>query len=214
MLVPVFNDYKLLRVQVYEYLREQMRTGALKPGDTIKINELIKKLGVSRTPLREALLLLHAYGFVSILPQRGIIINDLTVEEVKKIYEIVGGLESRLILSVFEKIDKPELDRMKRINEEMLSSLKTDKFNYYERNLAFHDVFINLSENKQMINLIKTFKQRLYEFPVKDFGDKWKKINYKEHNKFILLLGKNQIKEAAEYLRDVHWHFKYPESFK
>lgn len=211
---PTLKDYKLLRVQVYEYLREQMRTGKLKPGDNIRVNELIKELGVSRTPLREALLVLHAYGFVAILPQRGIIIKDLTVQEVKDIYELLGGLESRLLLSVFDKIGKSELDRLKRINEEMLEALSNNKFNYYERNLAFHEVFIKLSENQQMINTIRIFKQRLYEFPEKEFGGKWKKINYKEHKKFIRLLEKNQIKAAAEYLRDVHWQFKYPESFK
>jgi len=211
---PKLKDYKLLRVQVYEYLREQMRTGKLKSGDIIRVNELIKELGVSRTPLREALLVLHAYGFVTILPQRGIIIKDLTVQEVKDIYELLGGLESRLLLSVFDKIGKSELNRLKRINEEMLEALSNNNFNYYERNLAFHEVFIKLSENQQMINIIRIAKQRLYEFPEKEFGDKWKKINYKEHKKIIRLLGKKQIKEAAECMRDVHWHFKYPESFK
>jgi DNA-binding GntR family transcriptional regulator len=210
----IFNDSKLLRTQVYEYLRDQMRLGELRPGDYIKVNELIEKLGVSRTPLREALLLLQADGFVTILPQRGIIINDLKVHEVKYIYEILGGLESRLIISVFDKIGKKVLDEMKRINEEMVLALSDEKFDYYERNLSFHDVFISLSDNLQLVGLIKTFKQRLYDFPKKDFGNKWKKINHKEHLKFIRLLQKNLVKEAAEYLRDIHWRFKYPESFK
>jgi DNA-binding GntR family transcriptional regulator len=209
----IFNDSKLLRTQVYEYLRDQMGLGELRPGDYIKVNELIEKLGVSRTPLREALLLLQADGFVTILPQRGIIINDLKVQEVKYIYEILGGLESRLIISVFDKIGKKVLDEMKRINEEMLLALSDEKFDYYERNLSFHDVFISLSDNLQLVGLIKTFKQRLYDFPKKDFGVKWKKTNHKEHLQFIGLLKKNLTKEAAEYLRDVHWRFKYPESF-
>jgi DNA-binding GntR family transcriptional regulator len=213
MLQLITNDSKLLRTQVYEYLRAQMRLGGLRPGDYIKVNELIEKLGVSRTPLREALLLLQADGFVTILPQRGIIINDLKVQEVKYIYEILGGLESRLIISVFDKIGKKVLDEMKRINEEMLLAISDEKFDYYETNLSFHDVFISLSDNLQLVRLIKTFKQRLYDFPKKDFGVKWKKINYKEHLQFIGLLKNNLAKEAAEYLRDVHWRFKYPESF-
>ena len=213
MLQLITNDSKLLRTQVYEYLRAQMRLGGLRPGDYIKVNELIEKLGVSRTPLREALLLLQADGFVTILPQRGIIINDLKVQEVKYIYEILGGLESRLIISVFDKIGKKVLDEMKRINEEMLLAISDEKFDYYETNLSFHDVFISLSDNLQLVRLIKTFKQRLYDFPKKDYGVKWKKINYKEHLQFIGLLKNNLAKEAAEYLRDVHWRFKYPESF-
>lgn len=214
MTLPTISNGQLLRTQVYDYLRDQMRLGVLKPGASIYISELSEKLGVSRTPLRDALLLLQANGFVTILPQRGIIINDLTVQEVKYIYEILGGLESRLLISVFDKIGKKELDAMQRINEEILLALSDEKFDYYERNLSFHDVFINLSDNRQLVDLIETLKRRLYDFPKKDFGDKWKKINHKEHLQIIRLLQKNLVKEAAEYLRDVHWYFKYPESFR
>jgi len=210
----VENDRYLLRNQIYKYLQQQMRIGALQPGAFINMNELIEELGVSRTPLREAFLLLQANDFVTIFPQRGVRINDLTVQEVKYIYEILGGLESRLIISVFDKIGEKKLDEMKRINEEMLLAITDEKFDYYERNLFFHNVFIDLSDNRKLVNLIKTLKQRLYDFPKKDFGDKWKKINHKEHLKFIRLLQKNLAKEAGEYLRDVHWRFKYPESFK
>ena len=86
MLPPTISNGQLLRTQVYDYLRDQMRLGVLKPGASINITELSEKLGVSRTPLRDALLLLQANGFVTILPQRGITINDLTC----KIAELTG----------------------------------------------------------------------------------------------------------------------------
>lgn len=210
----VENDKYLLRNQIYEYLREQMKIGVLQPGNFINMNEMIAELGVSRTPLREALLLLQANNFVTIFPQRGVKINDLTVPEVEHIFEILGGLESRLIVSVCDKIGENTIDEMKKINEEMLVASTDENFNYYERNLRFHDVFIRLSDNRELVNLIKILKQRLYDFRKKDFGDEWKKINYKEHINFINLLEKNLFKEAAEYLRDVHWCFKHPESFK
>ena len=120
MVLTTISNGQLLRTQVYDYLRDQMKLGVLKPGASINIKELSEELGVSRTPLRDALLLLQANGFVTILPQRGIIINDLTVQEVKYIYEILGGLESRLLISVWDKIGKKELDEMRRINEELL----------------------------------------------------------------------------------------------
>lgn len=213
MLLLKIEDSQLLRTKVYNYLREQMRLGVLKPGAFIKISELSKKLGVSRTPLRDALLLLQAAGFVTILPQRGVVINDLTVQEVRDIYEILGGLESRLLISVSDKIGKKELDEMKQVNEEMLLALSDEDFDYYERNLAFHNIFIKLSDNAHLVDLINTLKRRLYDFPKKDFGDKWRKINHKEHQKIIKFLQKNLIKEASDYLRDIHWRFKDPESF-
>jgi len=214
-LKPIVEDDRyLLRNQIYEYLREQMKIGVLQPGAFINMNELIKELGVSRTPLREALLLLQANSFVTIFPQRGVQINELTVQEVNYIFEILGGLESCLIVLVSDKIGKKELDEMKKINEEMLLAITDENFDYYEGNLHFHDVFISLSKNRELVSLIKTLKQRLYDFRKKDFGEKWKKINYKEHLHFIRLLEDNLAKAAAEYLRDVHWQLKHPESFK
>ena len=69
------NHYQLLRTQVYEYLREALRTGKIKPGMFISINQVVKELGISRTPMRDALLQLQTEGFVTFLSQRGIRIN-------------------------------------------------------------------------------------------------------------------------------------------
>ena len=99
MPIETLHRNNLLRVQVYDYLQHQMLIGALKPGASISVNTMIKELKVSRTPLREALLLLQEQGFVTIVPQRGVKINLLTLEDVKDIYEILGGIESRVIMA-------------------------------------------------------------------------------------------------------------------
>jgi len=80
---------------------------------------MIKELGVSRTPLREALLLLQEQGFVSIQPKRGMKINALTMDDVKDIYEIWGGIEARIILSVFDDLRGKEIQQMKALNDEI-----------------------------------------------------------------------------------------------
>ncbi len=79
---PILN-IKSLKEQVYEHLREQMRTGGLRPGAAIDMEETSKRLGVSKTPLRDALLQLEMEGFVTILPRRKIVVNVLTLQNIR-----------------------------------------------------------------------------------------------------------------------------------
>jgi len=65
---------------------------------SVSMNELMSNLGISRTPLRDALLQLHNEGFVTFLPQRGIRINELSPQDIEDLYEILGALDSRVLL--------------------------------------------------------------------------------------------------------------------
>ena len=205
---------QLLRVQVYNYLQEQMRVGALEPGASISVSRMISELGISRTPLREALLILQEQGFVHIMPQRGVIINALSLDDVKDIYEILGGIESRVLLSVFDRIGAPEIAQFEKLNEELESSLAAgDIARHNEANVQFHDVFILLSENERLLKYVKHLKMQLYDFPRRDYGRQWNKSNLDEHRVFLQLIQSKDSLRAADYLRDVHWEFKYPDSF-
>ena len=204
----------LLRVQVYNYLEKQMRVGVLEPGASISVNTLIKELGVSRTPLREALLLLQEQGFVSIQPQRGVRINELTLEDVRNIYEILGGIESRVILSVFDKLGSKEIKQMKKLNKKIESSLAAnDIIAHNQANVDFHEVFLNLSTNQRLLRYVKNLKMLLYDFPRRDYGKQWNEKNLFEHREFIHLIENGKAVEAADYMRDVHWEFNPPDSF-
>lgn len=205
---------QLLRVQVYDYLQEQMRLGTLEPGAAISVNKLIDELGISRTPLREALLILQEHGFVTIMPQRGVIINALTLDDVKDIYEILGGIESRILLSVFDQIGKAELERLEMCNKKMEHSMEAGDIAGHNRaNVQFHDVFLQLSKNERMLKYVNNLKMQLYDFPRRDYGRQWNEKNLDEHKVFLHLIRENKALDAADYLRDVHWEFKHPDSF-
>ena len=89
---------KSLKEQVYDYLRVQMNEGRLRPGAFLNLNDISRELGMSRTPLRDALFQLESEGFVTIFPRRGVVVNSLTLEKIRNIYEILGALESAALL--------------------------------------------------------------------------------------------------------------------
>jgi len=200
------NPYQLLRTQVYEYLREAMRTGKIRAGMFISINQVVKELGMSRTPLRDALLQLQTEGFVTFLPQRGIRINEITDQDLDDIYEMLGALDSRALLSVSDRLGTKEVSRMKKINERMLRVIDNKKFNqYFELNTDFHNVYLDLSTNQPLLKHVNILRQRLFEFNYRpEWLEKGSPITYTEHLTMIDLIEKGRCHEAADFMRDVH----------
>ena len=206
---PTIINRNLIRTQLYDYLRQQMTNGKMQPGSILEAKKLMRELAVSQTPLREAFLQLQADGFVTIMPQRGVKINALNWEDIKEIYEIIGGLESRVIISVFDRIGDAEIEKMKQINEEMLNvDPRKDLHQYYDKNIEFHNVYLNLCNNQRIVNLIKKHRQILFDFAKRDYGRKWEKDNYIEHLEIIKLIEKGDAKKTAEYIRDMHLTLK------
>ncbi len=207
-----------LREQVYKYLRNSLKNGVLKPGAMINIDRLGKDLGISKTPLKEAFIRLETEGFVTIIPRRGIVANQLTSSDVKNIYEIVGALEANTLILVFDKLTDGHIKRMKMSNLEQEQALEADEFDrYYQLNIDFHNIFIDLSENNLLSKLTHPLKQRLYDFPTREYWKQWEHVHLEEHRRFIDCVEQNDPLGAAKIWKDEHWgwskHLPYFDKF-
>jgi DNA-binding GntR family transcriptional regulator len=208
----IYNSagYQLLRSQVYEYLRNELKAENLKPGMFVSMNQIMQNLGISRTPLRDALLQLQNEGFVTFLPQRGIRINELSQQDIENLYEMLGALDSRALLSVCGTMGPSQTKKMKKINQEMLENISDSKFNWYwDLNTEFHNVYLNLSSNLPILRQINIIRQRLFEFGKKDWRRKMREMNYTEHLTMIELIEKGDAIAAADFMRDVHCVINY-----
>lgn len=212
---PTKTSPRSLRQQVYEHLRALMNRGRLRPGSYLDLNALAEEMGISRTPLRDALLRLEAEGFVEILNRRGVRITELTLDRIRDIYEILGGLESAALTSVSDRITPEITARMRELNEEMVRALDASDFaRFYEANLAFHDCYLNLSTNAELVRQVHILKQRLYDFPrLEGFVPEWERASTGEHQALVELLEQGKVGEGAALLRDVHWSFSYQEPY-
>ena len=200
----------LLRTQVYEYLRNELKAENLKPGMFINMNLIMKNLGISRTPLRDALLQLQTEGFITFLPQRGIRINKLSQQDIEDLYEMLGALDSRVLLAVFDQIGSFEIEQMKTLNQEMRKNISGSTFaRYWDLNTDFHNVYLSLSSNKPILNQINIIRQRLFEFGKKDWIRKMREMNHGEHLIMIEMIEKGDAVQAADYMRDVHCVINY-----
>jgi DNA-binding GntR family transcriptional regulator len=211
---PLFNT-KSLKEQVYDHLREQLRTGEILPDSDINLDETSRKLGVSRTPLRDALLQLEAEGFVTIYPRRAIIVNALSLQDIRNYYEIIGALESTALLQAFDKIAATGIEHLEKLIEQMREAIDQDDFDlYYSKNLEFHDTYLNLCANENLVKIVRTLKKRLYDFPrQKGFVKDWELASIEEHRQLISFIRQGRAADAAAHIRDVHWSHQVQEKY-
>jgi len=212
---PTLLQTRSLREQVYDFLRAEMARGGLQPGGFLDLTELAARLGVSRTPLREALLHLESQGFVTVLPRRGFRLNALTLDDIRHFYEIIGALEAAALRSVGPSLGPPDFARMRRLDAAMADAVAARDFDrYYDANLAFHDVYLRRSDNARLVSQVHLLKQRLYDWPRREsMVQAWEQHSVVEHEDFLALLERGAIGEAAAHLQNVHWSFAVQEPF-
>jgi DNA-binding GntR family transcriptional regulator len=171
------------------------------------MDNLSAELEISKTPLREALIKLECQGFVTMMPRKGVLVSELTYGELKEYYEIIGYLESSVVYSVFDQLSAPsKIKQMKQSNAEQKFMLKNQKLDrYYKINLEFHDIFLSLSNNRTLNEIVISLKKRLYDFPWHRLWADWEKVNLDEHDKFISNIEKGYRLKAVAVIRDEHW---------
>jgi DNA-binding GntR family transcriptional regulator len=208
-------NVKSLKEQVYEYLRQQFQQHRLQPGATIHMEATARKLGISKTPLRDALLQLEMEGFVTISPRRGIYVSALPLAEIREFYQVIGALESAALLQAFPKLGAAGVKKLDALNRQMQAAVDKDDFDrFYEKNLLFHDCFIAPCANQTMARIVGNLKKRLYDFPrQRRWIKEWEQSSIREHQEIVDFLAASDPAAAALFLSDVHWSYAVQEKY-
>ncbi len=204
-----------LAEEVYSLLKDRLDRGQIQPGSFLDLASLARELKMSKTPLRDAVMRLEAEGFVSVYPRRGVMVKELTLRDIRELYEVIGALEAQAALLARERFGREHADQLDELDSAMRAALKDDDFDaYYRANLAFHDVYIALADNRNLAAALKLRKERLYDFPRRSgYVREWELASVKEHKQLAKLFRAGDYEEAASYIRDVHWSFSVQEGF-
>jgi DNA-binding GntR family transcriptional regulator len=111
------RSLKTLREKVYTHLKTMIKARKLSPGEFIDLNQIGEELGMSRTPLRDAMFHLENEGFITIFPRRGVMLNSLDLRTIRNIFEIVGALESAALLSAGESLSADDIALMAELDD-------------------------------------------------------------------------------------------------
>jgi len=195
---------------VYHYLCEEMKTGGLSADHFINQTEICKRLNISKAPFKDALIQLETEGFVSILSRRGVLINSLTQEDISEAYRVLAALESEAIRAAFDLFKPKHIKEMVSLNEQMHQTLQSGAFvEYYELNINFHNIFIDLLGDRLLKRIVTPIKQRLYDFPLRNYNVEWEEINISEHIRIIDSIKKGNKEAAANIIKYEHWSFSF-----
>lgn len=137
----------------YEQIKRQIITNMLQPGESIDERRLAEMLGVSRTPVREALLRLKTEGFIDIMPRRGAVIRSISITELRNLYEVVTALEVMAVGLIAERgASKDEIAALELACEEMSEAAEAEDHEAWTRaDEKFHQLLLDYSLNPALI---------------------------------------------------------------
>ncbi len=178
------NDYKPLRDVIFDTLREAIIVGELKPGERLMEVQLAEKMGVSRTPVREAIRKLELEGLVEMLPRKGAHIADLSVKDIMDVLEVratLDGLASSLSAS---RISDDEIKELKHVHSQFVNYVEKENLQgSIKKDAEFHDIIYRSSRNDKLIQISNNLREQIQRFRViyiKDYSSTRDLI--KEHN--------------------------------
>jgi len=149
------DSYQPLREVVGAALRQAITGGILQPGERLMESQLAEELGVSRTPVREAIRKLELDGFVVMLPRRGTYVADLSLKDIHDLYEVRTALDSLAAELATERINEEELERLERLVVQISEYAEAgDVDKVAETDGLFHEIIYEASRNSRLIAVI------------------------------------------------------------
>ena len=179
-----------LHVQVAERLRVLIDSGELAPGTRLNEIELCNTMGVSRTPLREAIRSLATEGLIELQPNRGAIVSIVSQEDVTEILPIMASLEGLGGRLAAMHMDQSKIAQVRKIHDQMISHYKNNEVaEYFETNRLIHELITEGSGNQTLVDTINSLsaKVRRARFTAKMTKESWAKA-VSEHEEMIAAL--------------------------
>ena len=162
------NEYLPLRDVVFNTLRQAILRGEFKPGERLMEIQLANKLGVSRTPIREAIRKLELEGLVIMIPRKGAEVADITEKSLRDVLEVRKALEELAVQLACEKITQEELEELEKAGENFKKVLNRSKdiTEVAEADVRFHDVIYMATDNQKLILLLNNLREQMYRYRV------------------------------------------------
>jgi DNA-binding GntR family transcriptional regulator len=152
-------------------LRKLIFSHTLKPGERIDEQALAREFGISRTPLREALKVLHNEGLVKLVPRRGCFVAKLNEGDLDEIYEMISLLEGACAAQAARRATATDLARLRRATQRMVQMAGEGNYKkYFEANLAAHEAVLEMAGNRWQKNVIQYLRGMCRLWPRVAFG--------------------------------------------
>lgn len=197
------DEYLPLRDVVFKTLRQAILKGDMEPGERLMEITLANKLGVSRTPIREAIRKLELEGLVHMVPRKGAIVASISEKDMRDVLEVRVTLEELAVKLAIQNMEKPDIDQLKKAARNFESAvIARDLVDIVEADVMFHDVIYNKTNNGRLIQIINNLREQMYRYRLEYVKDaRTHSILISEHQDIITALEKKNVDEAKNAVR-------------
>lgn len=199
------NEFLPLRDVVFNTLRQAILTGELKPGERLMEIHLANKLGVSRTPIREAIRKLELEGLVTMIPRRGAEVAQITEKSMNDVLEVRRAMDALCTELACERISEEEIQALKTASDNFAEAAKTkDVRKCAQADVAFHDIILKATGNMRLVQLVNNLAEQMYRYRFEYLKDVSRYSSLTEEHRLIFESIKNRDKEAAIRAAELH----------
>lgn len=199
------DDFLPLRDVVFKTLRKAILTGELKPGERLMEIHLANRLGVSRTPIREAIRKLELEGLVVMIPRRGAEVAQITEKSLKDVLEVRRALDALCAELACDRISEEEMNQLKQACGEFEKAVQTrDATVIAKADVALHDIIVAATGNQRLVQLVNNLAEQMYRYRFEYIKDESQHERLIEEHRMIYESIRIKDKAAAAAAAKVH----------
>ena len=201
------NEYLPLRDVVFNTLRQAILKGELEPGERLMEIQLADRLGVSRTPIREAIRKLELEGLVLMIPRKGAEVAKISEKSLRDVLEVRRSLEELAIELACQRMTESDIKELEEAQEAFRAAIHSaDAMTIAETDEHYHDIIYNGTGNNRLVQILNNLREQMYRYRVEYLKDE---NNYptlmKEHKDIVEGLVRKNKTQVTETM---HQHVK------
>lgn len=199
------DEFLPLRDVVFNTLRQAILTGELKPGERLMEIHLANRLGVSRTPIREAIRKLELEGLVTMIPRRGAEVAEITEKSLQDVLEVRRALDALSVELACDRISEAELEQLEiacKTFEEAIAVKDLKKIAHAD--VALHDIIVKATGNARLVQMVNNLSEQMYRYRFEYIKDESNHQRLIEEHRIIYESLKQKEKEVASQTAKLH----------
>ncbi len=200
-----FNEYMPLRDLVFTTLRQAILKGELLPGERLMEIQLAEKMGVSRTPIREAIRKLEREGLVIMVPRKGAEVAGISEKMLRDVLEVRMTLEKLALRLAFKRQGTDLIEKLEAAEQAFQDAIEGEKLiDMAEADEHFHFLIYEAADNDKLRELLNSLKENMYRYRLEYLKDEnYRRSLMEEHNAIIEAFKANDLEKGLE-VTDTH----------
>ena len=197
------NEYLPLRDVVFNTLRQAILKGELAPGERLMEIQLAQKLGVSRTPIREAIRKLELEGLVLMIPRRGAEVARISEKSLKDVLEVRRSLEELAIELACQRMTEEDMQALEEAQKAFKAAIdQGDAMKIAETDEAYHDVIYHSTRNKRLVQILNNLREQMYRYRLEYVKDTdYHIVLLNEHKELVDAIESGKKEEARQIMK-------------